>query len=127
MKRVRIFMLAATLASAAIDGTVKNGTTGKAQPGVSVTLIRLGSGMNTVGTVKSDASGKFRFDLDLEAGFPNMLQALHDGVSYSRVLPPGSAATAIELTVHNASTSPGTARVATHDPARTDGQRAQSE
>ncbi len=48
---------------ASIDGTVVNGTTGKPEPGVSITLVKPGQqGMQTIGAAVSDASGRFVFE-----------------------------------------------------------------
>ena len=51
--------------AASIDGTVINGTTGKPQAGVSVTLVKPGQqGMQTIGDTVTDASGHFVFEKD---------------------------------------------------------------
>ena len=54
-----LLLLLPIVASAAVDGVVVNRTTGKPQPGATVTLIRLGNAMNTVGSVTTDAQGRF--------------------------------------------------------------------
>ena len=62
MRAILLLCLAA-LASAAVDGTVTNRTTGKPQPGATVTLYKLGqNGLESIESVKSDAAGKFRID-----------------------------------------------------------------
>src|SRR5580698_4849245 len=62
---------------AAVDGTVMNATTGKAQASVLVTLVQPGAqGMQTLATVKSDAQGKFKIDKDVPPG-PALLQAIY--------------------------------------------------
>ena len=51
---------------AAIEGTVINGTTGKPEPSVKISLVQPGAnGMQAIATSTSDASGKFSIDHDL--------------------------------------------------------------
>lgn len=123
MKRFLPLLLAFP-ALAAVEGTVTNVTTGKAQAGDTVTLINLGNGMKTVASVKSDAAGKFRFENDLEPGSPHLIQSLHQGVTYNRMLPPGSAAGGIKVEVYDASTKSDGASVTQHmillEPSGTD-------
>jgi len=102
MKTFALLLLSGAVAFAAIDGTVQNQTSGKQQPGAVVTLIELGSGMNNIGSVKSDAQGRFHFDADMKAGTPYLLQALYEGVTYNRMLPPGTAAGDVSMDVYNA-------------------------
>jgi hypothetical protein len=102
------------LAFGAIEGVVLNETTGKPQPGATVTLIRLGNAMNTTGSVRSDAEGKFRIDQDLQADAPHLLQAMHDNVTYNTMLSPGSASTGIQLKVYNSSPNAPNAKVTQH-------------
>jgi hypothetical protein len=109
MMRFALFFAAA--AAFAIDGTVLNQTTGKPQPGASVTLFSLQSGMQPVETVKSDAQGKFAFTKD-EPGAA-LLQATYEGVTYNQMLQPGSARTGIPLAVYNVSMK-GDAEVKQH-------------
>ena len=79
----------AALACFAIEGTVQNATTGKPQPGATVTLMELGGGMNSLGSVTTDASGRFRFDAQRKTDVPYLVQAMHQGVTYNRMLQPG--------------------------------------
>jgi hypothetical protein len=83
-------MLVLTVSAAAqtLTGTVKNGTTGKPAAGDDVVLIKLGQGMEEAGRTKTDASGHFRFDLG-EAG-PHLIRAIHQGVTYHQMAPPGT-------------------------------------
>ena len=87
-----IFLLASQ-ACAAIDGFVLNGTTGKPQQGSTVTLFQTTQqGPQNLGSVKTDATGKFVFTQDVQAGVgggPLLLQAVYDGVQYNKTLPPG--------------------------------------
>jgi len=113
--RLALFFLAANLAqSAAIDGIVLNGATGKPQPGATVTLFRLASanGPEALESVKSDASGKFA--MTKEVAGPRMLQAAFDGVTYSQVLTPATPSNGVTINVFPASTKPGSAHIDQH-------------
>ena len=58
---------------------VINGTTGKPQPGVVDQLVQpRRSGMQTIGSVKTDAEGKFKIDKAYPPG-PVLLQAIYAG------------------------------------------------
>jgi hypothetical protein len=115
MKRSILLAFAlAAAASAAIDGTVQNLTSGKPQPNAIVTLMELGSGMNNVGSVKTDASGKFTFSAEVKPGTPYLIQALHHGVTYNQMLQPGAPATGIGLNVYDASDKAPDAKVSQH-------------
>ncbi|MCL5742401.1 MAG: hypothetical protein M1541_00540 [Acidobacteria bacterium] len=95
----------------AVDGTITNGTTGKPQDGVTVTLFKLGqAGPEALESVKTDAQGKFQMKQDAEG--PRFLQAAFEGVTYSQMLPPGTPATGVAIEVYDASKKPGTAAVA---------------
>lgn len=99
---------------AAVEGTVQNLTTGAGQSNAVVTLMELGTGMNNVGSVKTDASGKFSFNVDLKPGSPYLIQALHQGVTYNQMLQPGTSPSGIALSVYDASAKAPEARVAQH-------------
>src|SRR3982750_3361173 len=105
MKLLGLFLLA-PICFAAVDGTIVNRTSGKPQAGATVTLVQLGAGMKTVASTKTDAKGAFHLDATREAAAPYLLQSLHDGVTYSKMLTPGSAATGIEADVFDASSKP---------------------
>lgn len=99
---------------AAVDGTVMNATTGKPQPSVLVTLVQPGpQGMDTLGTVKSDAQGNFKVDKESPGG-PLLLQAVYQGVLYTQVLPPGTPTTGVHLKIYDATNKPGVAKVSQH-------------
>jgi hypothetical protein len=107
-----ILFAAAAPLFASIDGTVLNRTTGKPQPGVSITLVKPGTqGMQTIGTAASDASGGFRFENDQPGGGPQLLQANYKGVNYSKLMTPNVPTSGIELDVYEATKSPSVARV----------------
>ncbi|HYM09753.1 MAG TPA: hypothetical protein VEU62_03430, partial [Bryobacterales bacterium] len=98
--------LAASPAGAAVEGTVWNGTTGREQAGVAITLLKLEQGMMPVGTAKSGAAGKFRFDQNVmgSAGqaVPILLRGEFDGVTYNQMIPPGTRTGDVRLTVYKA-------------------------
>ncbi len=106
-------LLLALPAFAAVDGTVINKTTGKPQPGATVTLYKLGqAGMESVESVKSGPGGQFR--IDRPTAGPHLIQTAFDGVTYNHLLPPGAPASGLSLEVYNSSKQPGAARVARH-------------
>lgn len=97
--------LAAWPAGAAVEGTVWNGTTGREQGGVPVTLVKLGQGgMTPAGTTKSDTGGKFRFEQDAAGPggqpMPILLRGEFDGVTYNQMIPPGTRTGDVRLTVY---------------------------
>lgn len=97
-----LFFLFAVPIFAAIDGTVINATTGKPQPLVTVTLIHPGEGgMQTLGSGKSDAQGKFAIDKEVPSP-PALLQAEFQGVTYNSILQPGAPSTGVRLNVYDA-------------------------
>src|SRR6266436_1748576 len=106
-------LLLASVAWAAVDGTVTNRTTGKPQPAATVTLYKLGeNGLESVESVKSDAQGKFRIDQNLQG--PRLVQTAYDGVTYNHMLPPGAPTTGVALDVYQSSTQQGGAKVVDH-------------
>jgi len=112
MKRLAVFFVTAASLCAAIDGTVINGTTGKPQPGVNITLVKPGQqGMQTIGTTVSDASGHFFFEKDQPGGGPQLLQALYSGVNYNKLMTPNIPTSNVELNVFEATKLPAVARV----------------
>ncbi len=81
---------------AGIDGTVMNRTTGQPQPKVILQLLQPSQqGMQTLGTARSDASGKFHFDQ--EPAGPKLVQAIYAGVLYSHMIPPGMPTSGVEV------------------------------
>ncbi len=103
MRIAAILMLTSGLAAfGAIEGTVQNASTGKLQAGDVVTLIELSGGMKNAGSVKTDAQGKFRFDNITPNGqTPYLIQTLHQGVTYNKMLPPGSTGAAVAVEVYD--------------------------
>jgi hypothetical protein len=96
--RVALIMLILTSFAAAqtLTGTVNNSTTGKPSAGDDVVVFKLGQGMEVAGRTKTDAKGRFSFKLnDVQA--PHLVRAIHQGVTYHRAVPPGTASVAIEV------------------------------
>jgi hypothetical protein len=92
-----VLALTACVSAQTLTGTVKNGTAGKPAPGDDVVLIKLGGGMEEAARTQSDANGRFRFNLG-EAG-PHLIRAIHQGVTYHQMAPPGTSS--VELTVYD--------------------------
>ena len=88
-------LLCAVASAETLSGTLKNGTTGKADAGDDVILIKLGQGMEEAARTKSDASGHFSFNLPDKG--PHLIRAVHDGVTYHSMAPPGT--TSVEVQV----------------------------
>jgi hypothetical protein len=83
-------ILALTLAHATaqtLTGTVTNGTTNKPAAGDEVILINLANGMDVAGSTKADSSGKFSFTITVPG--PHLIRAVHQGVNYHQMAPPG--------------------------------------
>lgn len=100
MKSVLFFLTALPLL-AAIDGTVVNKTTGQPQPGVTVSLTKLGqNGMEPAGSAKSGADGKF--SIEAPAGSVHLLQATYQGVAYNMQLQPNAPTTGLQVQVFDA-------------------------
>ena len=106
MRLLAALLLAANL-QAAITGTVRNETTGKAQSGATVTLYKLGTqtGLEAMTNVKTAADGSFKIDVALEPG-PHLIQTAWDGVTYNHMLTPADPTEGISLEVWNASAKP---------------------
>jgi len=75
--------------SQTLSGTVTNGTTNKPAAGDEVILINLSNGMDVAANTKADAVGKFSFTLK-DAGGPHLIRAVHQGVAYHQIAPPGT-------------------------------------
>ncbi len=94
---VAAILLLSTLAAAqSLTGTVKNSTTGKPAAGDEVILLSLGQGMEEAGRTKTDAKGNFSFKLDNSQG-PHLVRAIHEGVTYHRMAPPGTTSVEVEV------------------------------
>ena len=93
---VVMLMLAALAPAQTLTGTVKNSTTGKVAAGDEIVLFKLGQGMQEAARTNTDAEGRFTFKLD-EAQIPHLIRAIHQGVTYHRVAPPGTTVVAIAV------------------------------
>ena len=115
MKWLLAFVVGCAPALAAISGTVINGTTGQPQPGIPVTLLRMGpTGPEAAGDGKADAQGKFSLNAETSAQGPTLVRATLDGVTYTRLIPPGTPSEGLTLEIYNASKQPGSAKVSKH-------------
>jgi hypothetical protein len=81
------FALAAAAAQT-LTGTVTNGTTNKPAAGDEVIIINLANGMDVGGTTKADSQGKFSFKVAVPG--PHLIRAVHQGVNYHQMAPPGT-------------------------------------
>jgi hypothetical protein len=91
-----------------------NGTTGKPEPNTLVMLIQpTQAGMQTLGTTKTDAQGKFSFDNNDEKG-PRLIQAIFQGVQYNKMVPPGTPSTGVQIPVFASTNKAGTAKETQH-------------
>jgi hypothetical protein len=111
-----LLLLAGCLpAFATISGTVVNGTTGQPQPGITVVVLRMGaSGPEPGGDGKTDAQGKFSLPADVSAQGPTLIRATLEGVTYTKLLTPGTPGEGVILNVYNASKEPGSTKVSKH-------------
>ena len=91
------FLISSAFGADSLTGTVKNGTTGKPGAGDEVVLLKLGQGMEEAGHTTTDAKGKFSFTVD-DVESPHLVRAIHEGVTYHRMAPPGT--TSVELEVY---------------------------
>lgn len=104
--------LAAVPAFAAVDGAVVNGTTGKPQAGVQVSLVQPSqSGMNSLASMKTGPDGAFHFTQSGSGMGPLLVQADFEGVTYTKALPPGAPTSGIQLDIYNSTTKADTAQV----------------
>jgi hypothetical protein len=96
-----VAILSLALASSAaqtLSGTVTNGTTGKPAAEDEVILINIANGMDVAGSTKADSKGKFSFKLTDSAG-PHLIRAVHQGVNYHQMAPPGT--NSVDLQVYD--------------------------
>jgi hypothetical protein len=93
-----ILLLTTLAAAQTLTGTVKDSTTAKPAAGDDVILLKLAAGMEEAGRTKTDAKGHFTFKLDDDKS-PHLVRAVHQGVTYHRMAPPGT--TSVELEVYD--------------------------
>jgi len=91
-------LLTALASAQTLTGTVKNSSTNKPAAGDDVILLKLAAGMEEAGHAKTDAKGHFTFTLDDDKS-PHLIRAVHQGVTYHRMAPPGT--TSVELEVYD--------------------------
>jgi hypothetical protein len=108
-----LFVLIVGVARAGtLHGTVKNGTTGKAAPGVEVVLIQLQGGMQPVANTKTDGQGQFSFDNPTLGTGPMLVRAVFHGVNFHQPATPGK--TEMEIEVFDPTQDAKTISVPTH-------------
>jgi hypothetical protein len=82
-----------------LSGTVTNATVGKPAAGDDVVLLDLSQGMNEAARTKTDAQGKFSFDVPPATG-PRLVRVNHQGVNYFPVggpIRPGTNTTEVQV------------------------------
>jgi hypothetical protein len=109
----RVLVFCVMPAVAAVTGTVVNRTTGLPQAGITVSLLRMGqNGPEPAGDATADANGKFTLNQAVQG--PTLLRATIDGVTYNKVLVPGTPTDNVTLDIYAASKQPGDAKVTKH-------------
>jgi hypothetical protein len=93
------FVVSPLAVAQTLTGTIKNGTNQKPSAGDDVVLLKLSQGMEEAGRTKTDSKGNFSLKLD-DASSPHLVRAIHQGVTYHRMAPPGT--TSVELEVYDA-------------------------
>jgi hypothetical protein len=110
---VCILLLLALPAAAQINGVIINQTTGQPQSNAAVTLTRMtATGPQNVGETKTGPDGKFAFNDSVQG--PTLVRAAWDGVTYNKVLPPGTPSTNLTVDVYQSSKAAGDAKVSKH-------------
>ena len=96
----------------AVDGSITNATNGKPAAGIAIALVQPSQqGMKTLAKSTSDASGKFAFDESPQG--PGLLQATYEGVTYNKILMPGTPKTGVQVEIYDVTKKP-VAKVAQH-------------
>ena len=91
-----VLSLGAYASAQTLTGTVTNKTTNKPAAGDEVVLLKLANGMEEAARTKADAKGNFKFTYD-DAGGPHLIRAIHQGVTYHRMAPPGTTSVDVEV------------------------------
>ena len=98
---------------AQISGVIINRTTGQPQSNTHVGITRMTSeGPKDGAQSQTGPDGKFSFPDSVQG--PTLVRATWDGVTYNKVLPPGSPSTNLTVDVYQSSKSPGAAKVSKH-------------
>lgn len=95
-----------------VHGTVMNGTTGRAAPGIELVLIQLQGGMQEVAHSKSGAQGEFTFDHPGLGAQPMLVRAVYHGIHFNHAVPPGTATAQVDI--YEASKDAKTINVPSH-------------
>ncbi len=107
-----MFFAASVAQAGTIEGTVLNGSTGKAAGGVDVILIQLQGEMQPVATTKADGSGHFKFDRPEIGQGPMLLRVVYKGINYNEMAPPGRATA--EVKIYESTEKASTVSISTH-------------
>ncbi|MBI1749776.1 MAG: hypothetical protein HY234_09255 [Acidobacteria bacterium] len=93
-----LFLVVMTPVSAGtLTGVVRNGTTGAVVPNQDVILIQLQGGMQSAGTFKTDAQGRYAMEHPAIGQAPVLVRVQYHGVNYHQNVPPGRATADIEV------------------------------
>jgi hypothetical protein len=103
---VMLFGLSGSARAGTLNGTAKNGTTGKPATGIEIILIQLQGGMQPVANTKSDAQGHFTFNDPNVGAAPMLVRAVYNGINFHQPVPPGK--TDVEVEVFEPSKDPKT-------------------
>jgi hypothetical protein len=97
---VAVFLTCAVFARAeTLSGAVTNATIGKPAAGDDVVLLDLSQGMNEIARTKTDAQGKFSFNVPPATG-PRLVRVNHQGVNYFPAggpIRPGTTTTEVQV------------------------------
>jgi len=91
----------------AMQGRVRNGTTGQPVPNAEVSYVRMAQGPTPVAQATTDGEGRFQLQGPPAAGpAPVLLRVDYQGATYSHPVLPGSPTDGIEIQVFDASPDP---------------------
>lgn len=83
--------------AAAVQGTVRNGSTGKLVGGAHVLLIKLQGGMETVANTKTDQQGRYRFEHQAIGQQPMLIRVVYRGINFHQSVSPGRTTANVEV------------------------------
>jgi hypothetical protein len=86
-----------------LSGTVRNGTTGAVVPNQDVILIQLQGGMQSAGTFRTDAQGRYTMEHPAIGQAPVLVRVQYRGVNYHQNVPPSQ--TTADIQVFESTTS----------------------
>jgi hypothetical protein len=93
-----------------LSGTVRNGTTGAVVPNQDVILIQLQGGMQSAGTFRTDARGRYTMNHPAIGQAPVLVRVQYHGVNYHQNVPPGTAVA--DIVVYDSTSNFGALQVA---------------